>query len=156
MALAISKNSVVSLHYKLTDDDGNVLEHSDKSGPLNYLHGAGTMIRGLEKALAGKTAGERLQVRVAPAEAYGQVFPGLVQTLERSAFKQVENIEVGMRFEAETPDGTLERIVVTKVEGNDITIDANHPLAGMALNFEIEILSVRAATPEEIDYGHAH
>ena len=156
MSLLIGENSVVSLNYTLTDDAGKVLDSSDGSKPMVYLHGVGNIIPGLEKALVGKGEGDSLKVRVEPADAYGEINPNGVKTIERTAFEGVDVVEEGMVFEAQTPDGTSETIIVKKVEGDDVTIDINHPLAGVALNFDISILSVREATKEERDHGHTH
>jgi FKBP-type peptidyl-prolyl cis-trans isomerase SlyD len=156
MALLVGDHAVVSMHYKLTDDDGNVLDDSKGSDPLTYLHGAGNIIPGLETALAGKSQGDSLQVRVKAADAYGEIDPQLIQNIDKSAFEGVETIEVGMAFEAQAPDGSQQRIQVKAVEENTVTIDANHPLAGMALNFDVEIVAIRAATEEEISHGHVH
>lgn len=156
MSLVIAENSVVTVNYTLTDDAGKVLDSSDGTKPMVYLHGSGDIVPGLEKALTGKGAGESLKVRVAPAEAYGELIPDGIKTIERSAFEGVDVVEVGMAFDAEAPDGTEQHIVVTKVEGDTVTIDINHPLAGVALNFDIKILSVREATEEELDHGHTH
>ena len=155
MSLLIGNNSVVSMHYKLTDDDGNVLDSSEGSEPLVYLHGARNIIPGLEKELIGKVEGDSLQVRVEPANGYGEIRPELVQTVEKSAFQGV-SVEAGMAFEARTPDGSVQRVVVKQVDGDEVTIDANHPLAGRVLHFDIEIVSVREATAEEISHGHVH
>ena len=156
MSLLIGKNSVVSLNYTLTDDAGKVLDSSDGSKPMMYLHGSGNIVPGLEKALVGRGEGDSLKVRVEPAEAYGEVIPNGVKTIERAAFEGVDVVEEGMAFQAQAPDGSTQHIVVTKVEGDDVTIDINHPLAGVALNFDINILSVREATKEELDHGHSH
>jgi len=156
MSLLIGENSVVSVSYKLTNDAGKVLDSSDGSKSMVYLHGAGNIVPGLEKALVGKGEGDSLKVRVEPAEAYGEIIPDGVKTIERSAFEGVDVVEVGMAFEAQAPDGSAQHIMVTKVEGDNVTIDINHPLAGVALNFDIKILSVREATKEELDHGHTH
>ncbi len=156
MSLLIGDKSVVSMHYKLTDDDGKVLDRSEASKPLAYLHGAGNIVPGLEKALVGKGEGDCLKVKVEPAEGYGEVIPDGIKTIERAAFEGVESVEEGMTFEAKTPDGTTQRIVVKKVDGDAVTIDTNHPLAGVMLNFDIQIVSVREATEEERTHGHAH
>ena len=156
MSLLIGDNLVVSMHYKLTDDDGNVLDSSEGSEPLAYLHGAGNIIPGLEKALVGKGEGDCLQVRVEPEDGYGEVRSDLIQTVQRAVFQGVESVEAGMVFEAKAPDGSSQRIMVTKVDGDDVTIDANHPLAGVALNFDVDIVGVREATEEEVAHGHAH
>lgn len=156
MSLLIGDNLVVSMHYKLTDNEGNVLDSSEGSEPLTYLHGAGNIIPGLEKALVGKVEGDTQQVTVEPAEAYGEVMPELTQTVDKAAFQGVESVEVGMSFEAQTSDGSVQQIVVTKVDGEQVTVDANHPLAGVVLNFDVEIVSVREASKEEIAHGHVH
>jgi FKBP-type peptidyl-prolyl cis-trans isomerase SlyD len=156
MSLLIGDNLVVSMHYKLTDDDGNVLDSSEGSEPLAYLHGAGNIIPGLETALVGKAEGDSLQVRVEPAEGYGEVMPNLIQTVQRAAFQGVASVEEGMAFEAQAQDGSVQRIVVRKVDGDEVTIDANHPLAGVVLHFDIEIVGVREATEEEVVHGHPH
>ena len=156
MSLLIGKNSVVTLNYTLTDDAGKVLDSSDGSKPMMYLHGSGQIVPGLEKALVGKTEGDALKVRVEPAEAYGEVIPNGMKTIERAAFEGVDVVEVGMAFEAQAPDGSAQHIMVTKVEGDNVTIDINHPLAGVALNFDVKIENVRDATKEELEHGHTH
>ena len=156
MSSLIAKNSVVSVSYTLTDDAGKVLDSSDGSKPMMYLHGSGDIVPGLEKALEGKGAGEAMKVRVEPAEAYGEVIENGVKTIERAAFEGVDVVEVGMAFEAQAPDGSAQHIMVTKVEGDNVTIDINHPLAGVALNFDVKIVSVRDATKEELEHGHTH
>jgi FKBP-type peptidyl-prolyl cis-trans isomerase SlyD len=156
MILLIADNLVVSMHYKLTDNDGNMLDSSENSGPLAYLHGAGNIIPGLEKALAGKAEGDSLKVRVEPAEGYGEVLPELIQMVSKKAFQGVASVEAGMVFEAKAADGAVQRVTVKKVEGEKVTIDANHPLAGVVLNFDVNIVGVREATAEERAHGHVH
>lgn len=156
MSLMIGENSVVSMHYKLTDNDGNVIDSSEGMEPLTYLHGAGNIIPGLEKALVGKVEKDTLTVKVTPAEGYGEVMQELVETVPKVAFQGVDTIEPGMSFEAQDPNGQMQRIVVKKVEGDMVTVDANHPLAGVELNFDVNIVSVREATEEELSHGHAH
>jgi FKBP-type peptidyl-prolyl cis-trans isomerase SlyD len=156
MAIPIAENQVVSMHYTLTNDSGEVLDSSRGAQPLNYLHGAGNIIPGLERALLGKVEGDTLQVTVEPAEAYGELNPGLVQELDRAMFQGVESVETGMAFEARGPDGGVQRIVVTAVDGDRVTVDGNHPLAGQQLNFDVQVVAVRAATEEEIAHGHVH
>lgn len=156
MSLLIGDNVVVSMHYKLTNNAGDVLDSSEEGQPLSYLHGAGNLIPGLEKELTGKTAGASMQVSVAPEEAYGPIHDGLIETVPRAAFQGVETIEPGMAFEASGNDGQSRRIVVTEVSGDDITVDGNHPLAGVELNFDVQVVEVRDATEEEIAHGHVH
>ena len=156
MSLLIGDNMVVSMHYTLTNEQGEELDSSKDSEPLTYLHGAGNIIPGLENALIGKVADDALQVTVAPAEAYGEVIQELIQIVDRAAFEGVETLEAGMAFEAQGPQGQVQRVVITKVEDNQVTVDGNHPLAGVTLNFDVTIVSVRAATEEEIEHGHVH
>ena len=156
MSLLIGDNLVVSMHYKLTDTDGNVLDSSEGAEPLAYLHGAGNIIPGLEKALVGKIQGDSLQVEVAPEEAYGELAPELIQVVDKAAFQGAESVDAGMMFETQAPDGSVQRITVKQVAGDEVTIDANHPLAGMHLTFSVDIVDVRAASEEEIAHGHTH
>ena len=156
MSLLVGNNLVVSMHYKLTDDEGNMLDSSEGQEPLTYLHGAGNILQGLENALVGKVEGGKQQVRLEPEDGYGEVMQELVQTVDKTAFQGVESVEVGMAFQAQAANGAIQHIVVKKVEGDEVTIDANHPLAGVALNFDVEIVTVREASAEEIDHGHAH
>ena len=156
MSLLIQNNSVVSMHYKLTDNEGTVIDSSEGAKPLTYLHGAGNIIPGLEKALVGKGEGDSLEVKVEPPEGYGEINTDLIKIIEKKAFEGVEKVEVGMAFEAKAPDGTTQNIIVKKVEGEEVTIDTNHPLAGITLNFDIQIVGVREATKEELDHGHSH
>ncbi|MBF8222490.1 MULTISPECIES: FKBP-type peptidyl-prolyl cis-trans isomerase [Halomonadaceae] len=153
--MQIAQNAVVAFHYTLTNDAGEVLDSSEGRDPLTYLHGAGNIIPGLEKELEGREAGEKLQVTVAPAEGYGEIQPALVQEVPRDAFQGVEEVQPGMQFQAQTQGGPL-MVTVTKVEGDTVTVDGNHPLAGQTLNFDVEIASVREASDEEAEHGHVH
>ena len=152
----IGDKMVVSMHYTLTDDDGNVLDSSEGSDPLSYLHGANNIIPGLEKALIGKMANDALQVKVDPAEGYGEKISELIQQVDKAAFQGVDNLEAGMAFEAQGENGQVQRVVITEIEGDQVTVDGNHPLAGVTLNFDVKIISVRDATQEELSHGHVH
>jgi FKBP-type peptidyl-prolyl cis-trans isomerase SlyD len=156
MSLMIGDKMVASIHYTLTNETGETLDSSEGQEPLSYLHGAGNIIPGLEQALLGKTAGASMQVSIAPAEAYGEIQPDMIQVVPRSAFQGVEAIEPGMAFESRDPEGHSHRIMVKSVEGDEITIDANHPLAGQQLNFDVQVVDVRDASDEEIAHGHVH
>lgn len=155
MSLMIGKNAVVGINYTLTNDAGEVMDTSEGRGPLTYLHGANNLIPGLEKELEGKTTGQSFKVTIPPAEAYGESNPEMVQTLPKEMFKGVDNIEPGMGFTAQGPQGQ-QHIVVTAVDGDQVTVDANHPMAGKTLHFDVEIISVRDASAEEIEHGHVH
>lgn len=152
----IDDKCVVSFHYTLTNGDGEKLDSSDGRDPLSYLHGAGNIVPGLENALNGKTAGDALKVVVEPAEGYGDFRPELVQKVPRTAFEGVDKIEAGMQFQAQGQDGQVQMITVQDVTEDEITVNANHPLAGQVLHFDVKVEAVRAATDEEIEHGHAH
>jgi FKBP-type peptidyl-prolyl cis-trans isomerase SlyD len=153
--MQIAKNSVVTIDYTLTDDNGDVVDSSKGGEPLAYIHGIGQIIPGLENALEGKAAGDEVSVSIPPAEGYGDYNEGLIQVVPRDMFQGVDTIEPGMQFHAQTNEG-FQTITVTQVEGEDITIDGNHPLAGKNLNFEVSIKDVREASAEELDHGHVH
>ncbi|MGV6826125.1 MAG: FKBP-type peptidyl-prolyl cis-trans isomerase [bacterium] len=153
--MQITTNKVVMIHYVLTDEQGEVLDKSDDQ-PMAYIHGTGNLIVGLEKALEGKQVGDNLEVRVEAKEAYGERNEDAVQVVPRAAFEGVEKIGMGMQFQAQSPDGHLQLITVIDVDGDDITIDGNHPLAGKPLNFSVEIVGIRDADPEELEHGHVH
>lgn len=153
--MTIKNHSVVSFHYTLTDDQGNTLDSSAGKDPLTYLHGAGNIIPGLEKELEGKQVGDSLKVAVAPAEGYGEVHEGMIQQVPREAFGDNQDIQVGMRFEAQTDQGPVS-VVVTDVSETHVTVDGNHPLAGKTLHFDVSIQEIRDASPEEVDHGHVH
>ncbi|WP_165855071.1 FKBP-type peptidyl-prolyl cis-trans isomerase [Marinobacter sp. JSM 1782161] len=148
---------VVTIHYTLTNEQGEQLDSSREEGrePLTYLEGAQNIISGLESALNEKDAGDKVQVSVDPAEGYGEVNEELVQPVPRSAFEGVDTIEPGMQFQAQTPGGP-QVVRVVKVEEETVTIDANHPLAGETLNFDVEVVETREPTEEEVEHGHAH
>jgi FKBP-type peptidyl-prolyl cis-trans isomerase SlyD len=156
MTLPVNDNMVVSIHYTLTDEDGTVIDSSEGAEPLTYLHGAGNIIPGLERALIGKTSGESLKVVVEPQFGYGEYQAELLQVVPRAAFEGVDTVEVGMAFTAQAPDGAQRRIVVRDVDGEDITVDANHELAGVDLHFAVDVVEVREASEEEVAHGHAH
>lgn len=152
----IGENCVVSFHYTLTNSDGETLDSSKGREPLKYLHGARNIVPGLEKALEGKSAGEKLTVEVQPDEAYGHVNPELVQKVPRAAFEGAPEIKAGMQFQAQGPTGEVQIITVKEVADDEVTVDANHPLAGEVLHFDIAVEDVREATEDEISHGHVH
>jgi len=153
--VSIKQNSVVTFHYTLKDDAGDVIDQSEAGHPLAYLHGHGNLVTGLERELEGKAAGDKLQVTVAPGDAYGEYDADLVQQVPRRSLKGIGNIQVGMRLQAQTAQGPRS-VTVTQMTGDLITLDANHPLAGKNLHFDIQIDDVRAATEEELAHGHVH
>jgi FKBP-type peptidyl-prolyl cis-trans isomerase SlyD len=153
--MTIKQDSVVTLHYTLKDDTGQVIDSSTEGEPLSYMHGHGNLIPGLERELQGKSAGDKLSVKVPPAEGYGEYDTQLVQEVPRKALRGVKDVKVGMRLSAQTQQGR-HAVTVTRVKQDAVTIDSNHPLAGKHLNFDVEIQEVREPTPEELSHGHVH
>ncbi|MCV2224750.1 FKBP-type peptidyl-prolyl cis-trans isomerase [Pseudomonas mercuritolerans] len=154
--MLIAANKAVSIDYTLTNDSGEVIDSSAGGAPLVYLQGAGNIIPGLEKALEGKAVGDELKVAVEPEDAYGEYAAELVSTLSRSMFEGVDELEVGMQFHASAPDGQMQIVTIRDLDGDDVTVDGNHPLAGQRLNFEVKIVDIRDASQEEIAHGHVH
>ena len=151
----ITKDTAVKFNYILKDDDGKILDQSQEGQPLGYLHGHNNIIPGLEQQLEGKSAGETLTAIVEPADGYGDYQEQAVQQVPRDTFQGVEDIQPGMQFQSEA-GGQVMLVTVTEVNDKEVTVDANHPLAGKRLTFEVEIQEVRAATEDEINHGHAH
>jgi len=154
--MKICDHAAVAMHYTLTNAEGEVLDSSEGQDPLTYLHGTGGVIPGLEAALLDKAEGDQFTAVIEPNEAYGVVDPSLVQVVPRSAFAGVKSIEAGMRFTASDEQGQQQSVAIAAVNGDEITVDGNHPLAGETLHFEVEVVSVRTATEEEISHGHVH
>ena len=153
--MQIEQNSVVTLHYTLKDNDGNVIDQSD-DGSFLYLHGAMNIIPGLENALAGKSAGDDISVKVSPEEGYGEKDPQRIQEVPKEMFDSAVEIQPGVQFHAQGPDGNAVVVTVVEVKDEAVVIDGNHALAGMDLNFEVKIVDVREASAEEIEHGHVH
>ncbi|MGO3346223.1 MAG: FKBP-type peptidyl-prolyl cis-trans isomerase [Marinomonas sp.] len=153
--MQIAENAVVSMHYTLTDEQGQELDSSVGQEPLVFLSGAQNIIDGLDNALQGKTAGEKLTVSVSPEEGYGEVHQELIQKVPHDNFQGVDDIQVGMQFMAQTPGGE-QPVTVIGVEEDGVMLDGNHPLAGKTLNFDVEIVDVRDAVAEELEHGHVH
>ena len=155
--MQITNHKVVSFHYTLTNDQGTIIDTSAGGEPMPYLHGEENIVPGLELAMEGKSVGDKLKVSLESADAYGEFDPAMVEIVSAELFDGVDNIEVGMEFQAELPDGEGVQIVrITDVDGDNITVDGNHPLAGQNLHFDVEITDIRDATAEELEHGHVH
>lgn len=153
--MQIESNSVVTLHYTLKDNDGNIIDQSDDSSFL-YMHGAMNIIPGLENALAGKSAGDEISVKVSPEEGYGVKDDARIQEVPKDMFDSADEIQVGVQFHAQGPDGSAVVVTVIEVKDDVVVIDGNHALAGIDLNFEVKIVDVRGASEEEVSHGHVH
>ena len=154
--MTIKEQSVVSIDYTLTNDQVDVIDSSEGQEPLAYLHGSSNIIPGLENALVGKQVGDNFKVSVQPEDGYGEHNPELTQVVPASAFEGGDNVEPGMQFHAQGPEGQVEMITVTEVNGDDVTISGNHPLAGQVLHFDVTVKEIREATEEELAHGHVH
>lgn len=152
--MQIAKNTVVSIHYTLRDNEGNVLDSSIGKDPLHYIQGIGNLIPGMEEGLEGKQKGDKLDIKVSPEKGYGERNDSLMQKVPRTAFGDQE-VRPGMQFQAQTSQGA-QVVTVTEVGLESVTVDGNHPLAGVELNFDVEVMEVRNATSDELAHGHVH
>jgi FKBP-type peptidyl-prolyl cis-trans isomerase SlyD len=149
--MTVTKNSVVSFHYALSDNEGKLLDSSHGSDPFAYLHGSGMIVRGLENELEGKKAGDKFKAVVPPGEGYGEFDLQLLQRVPLGKFGG-QKVEAGMQFQA----GHHGVFTVKEVTTENVLLDGNHPMAGVTLNFDVEVTDVREATAEELDHGHVH
>jgi len=152
--MQIDAKKAVTFHYSLRDDEGTVLDSSEGGEPLTYLHGEGNIVPGLEKALVGKQAGDEVKATVPPEEGYGQRSDDNIRNVPRRRLPEGK-IAPGMRMRLQTEDGPISALV-TAVQGDYVTIDGNHPLAGMTLHFDVKVVEVRDATAQELEHGHVH
>jgi FKBP-type peptidyl-prolyl cis-trans isomerase SlyD len=151
----ITRNTVVSFHYTLSDASGRELESSRGGEPMSYLHGAGNIIPGLEKALEGRATGEAFRVTVEPAEAYGEKKGPNIQRIPSKHFRDPRRLSTGQVVGLQTREGPVQ-VTIVKVGRFHVDVDASHPLAGQPLTFDLEVTAVREATEEEQSHGHAH
>ncbi|MFO8156308.1 MAG: FKBP-type peptidyl-prolyl cis-trans isomerase [Pseudomonadota bacterium] len=153
--MQVANQKVTTIDYTLTDTSGEVIDQST-DGEFAYLHGHQNIIPGLENALEGKTAGDEVSVTIEPDQAYGERDDRLLQSVPMDIFPDANQVEVGSRFQAEGPDGQPMVLTVTDVGESEVQVDANHPLAGETLNFEVKVVDVRDAGEEELEHGHPH
>ena len=153
--MLIADKKVASFHYTLSNEQGEQIESSRERQPMSYLHGASNIIPGLEKSLAGKAAGDQFQETIPPAEAYGERSSGRVQRIPAKHFRDTKQLQPGRLVSIQTRRGPVQATVV-KVGRFNVDVDTNHPLAGQTLTFDVEVMTVRDATAEEISHGHAH
>ncbi len=154
--MVIAPHKVVSFNYIVSDaSTAEVLDSTENHDPLTYLHGAQNIIPGLELAMEGRSQGDQFEVTIAAADAYGEYSEDRVQQVPIQAFDGMEKIEPGVAVTAQTEQGEID-MIITEVEGDQVTVDANHPLAGRSLTFKVTVETIRDASEEEIDHGHAH
>ncbi|HMV44288.1 MAG TPA: peptidylprolyl isomerase [Leptospiraceae bacterium] len=153
--MVISKNKVVAIDYTLRNSEGEIIDASAGQEPLVYIQGIGNLIPGLEEMLEGKKVGDTFKAVIPPEKAYGEFDESLVQLIPSKHFAQIPNLEVGMQLQANM-DGQIRIVTVTAIEENSVEIDANHPLSGETLDFDVTVKSIREASQEELDHGHVH
>ncbi len=153
--MQITANKVATITYILKDNDGTLIDQADRESPFAFILGVGSIIPGLETALEGKSAGDKVNVTIEPADGYGFRNDDMIQIMSKDMFEGVDEVTPGMQFHAQTNEG-MSVVTVTGVEDNNVTIDGNHPLAGVTLNFDVDVLDVRDPTEEELDHGHVH
>ena len=153
--MQLTKDKVATLNYTLKDKDNNVIDQSTDAS-FTYLHGAKNIIPGLENALEGKQAGDELNVVIEPEDAYGERSLEQIQRVPRNMFPPEADIKEGMQFQAQSPNGAPLIVTVTAIDGDEVVVDGNHPMAGMQLHFDVELVDVRDATEEELEHGHVH
>jgi len=153
--MKINNNKIVTLGYTLQNDDGQILDQADQDNPFLYMHGTGGIIKGLERALDDKEVDDSFNLIVAPEDAYGERDDNLTEAVPKSMFEGIpeEELKAGSQFHAQTAQGT-QIISIASVEGDTVKIDANHPLAGETLHFDVTVLDIREATEEEVENGH--
>jgi FKBP-type peptidyl-prolyl cis-trans isomerase SlyD len=154
--MRIEQNKVVMMHYKLTDKEGNVIDSSEGRDPLAYIQGIGNLIPGLEQELEGKEKGDKFNAVISPEHAYGKRDESLIRVVPKSGFQGEEEMAVGMQVQIETDDEGMAIATLTKVEGDDVTLDMNHPLADIELYFDVEVIDIREADKDELSHGHVH
>jgi FKBP-type peptidyl-prolyl cis-trans isomerase SlyD len=156
MSEVLGEGQVGVFHYTLTDDDGNVIDSSSGGAPMAYMHGHHNIVPGLESQMEGKAVGDTFDAEVAPADAYGELSGPGPTAVSKSEFPSDVNLQVGMAFHAEGNDGTPMALFITDIQGDQVFVDMNHPLAGKTLHFAVEVVEVRPATDDEKTHGHAH
>jgi len=153
--MKIAKNNVVVMHYAVSDSEGTLIDSSYEDKPMEIIQGTGYLIPGLDDALIDHEAGDKFEVAVACEDAYGERHDDYVQTVPREVLAGVEDLALGTQLRATTDDGE-QTVIVIDVQDDEITVDGNHPLSGLDLSFDVEILEVREATTEELQHGHVH
>ncbi|MBL4712342.1 MAG: peptidylprolyl isomerase [Gammaproteobacteria bacterium] len=153
--MQIELNSVVTLHYTLKDNDGSLIDKSD-DGDFLYLHGASNIIPGLENALTGKVVDDEFSVSISPEDGYGIKDPKRIQEVPKEMFEKTGEIQVGVQFHAQSPEGEAMVVTVIEMKPDSVVIDGNHALAGVELNFSVKVIDIREASEEEIAHGHVH
>lgn len=153
--MQLTKHKVATINYTLKDKEDNVLDESSDS-TFTYLHGANNIIPGLEKALEGSKAGDEVSVDVPPEDAYGERNLEMIQRVPRDMFPDEVEVKEGMQFHAQSSSGTPVIVTIDSIDGDEVVVDGNHPMAGKELHFDVKVVDIREATEKELEHGHVH
>lgn len=154
--MTVKKDKVVEMHYTLKNEAGGVIDSTKEQEPMPFLQGHGNIVPGLEKAIEGMKVGESCEVKVEPKEAYGEHHPEGIQEIPMAALQGIDNLTIGMELQSQDEQGNPFIVCVKEINKDTVIVDANHPLAGQTLHFNISIESVREASKEELEHGHIH
>jgi FKBP-type peptidyl-prolyl cis-trans isomerase SlyD len=153
--MKVEKNKVVTIDYVLKNDAGEILDSSEANGALPYIHGTGSLVPGLERELEGRSPGDAISAVVEPEDGYGEYEADAIFEVPKKNLEGLGEIEEGTSFHAETDEG-IQLLTVKEIKATTVLVDANHPLAGETLHFEVKIVDIREASPEELEHGHVH
>lgn len=154
--MSLQKDQVVTFNYTLKNEEGKTIDAAPKEQPFSFISGNNQILPKLEEQLGEMLIGSKKTIVLPPDEAYGDYSEDAIQVVKRTEFPEGTDIQVGMGFVADTPDGRQMPFTITEVKGEDVTLDFNHPMAGQTLTFEVELMDTREATAEELDHGHVH
>ena len=154
--MALQEKKVIIFNYTLKDENGEMLDSTEKGGPFSFVTGNQQVLPGLEVALSSMIIGSKKNIKLAAADAYGEYDEGAVQKVKRDLFPEEAELEIGTSYFAHSPEGQHLQFIITEIEDDVITANFNHPLAGKDLEFDVELLDVRDATSEEMQHGHVH
>ena len=153
--MQLTKNKVAVLNFTLKNKDGEIIDETN-DGTFAYLHGARNLILGLENALENKQAGNKISVVIEPKDAYGEHNQEKVERVPLDMFPPEVEIKEGMQFDSESADGEPIVVTVIEIDAGEVVVDGNHPMAGVELHFDVELVEVREATAQELEHGHVH
>jgi FKBP-type peptidyl-prolyl cis-trans isomerase SlyD len=154
--MKIENDKIVAFHYNLSESGAPLESSRERGEPLAVLIGRGALIPGLEKEMMGRALGDRFEVSIAPADAYGERRDDFTQRVPKKYFRDADSLKPGDVTVLSVSGGGQRQVTVQKLGSSVIDVDLNHPLAGKTLVFDVEIVAVRDATPEELAHGHAH
>jgi len=154
--MKFGQQKVIKFNYTMSDNDGEVIDSTEGQEPLTYVYGSSSLKPALREKMEGRQSGDSFQVAVEAEDGYGLRDRSLVREVGREMFGDIEKLEPGMLFQTTNAGGATEMVTIISADADTVTVDHNHPLAGVTLNFAIDVIEVRDATAEEISHGHVH